>query len=104
MKILSKMDNDVSYTFGKEVFTLLRKQENELGRKVAEHPVFKLHLKNGAVEILGDRNEPKKAEGKEADSDNKEEYRQELLQKCKDKGIKVNPNTGIAKLKEKLGE
>ena len=96
------MDNDVTYTLGKEQFTLLRKQENEIDKKIAEHPVFKIHLKNGAVEVLGD--EPKKAEGKKEDSANKEEYRQELLKQCKEKGLKVNPNTGIEKLEAKLKE
>ena len=102
MKVLNKMDNDVTYTLGKEQFTLLRRQENEIDKKIAEHPVFKMHLKNGAVEVLGD--EPKKAEGKKADSANKEEYRQELLKQCKEKGLKVNPNTGIEKLEAKLKE
>lgn len=99
MKVLNKMDNDVTYTLGKEQFTLLRKQENEIDKKIAEHPVFKLHLKNGAIEILGDE-ESAKTDDKKADT---EALRKELLQKCKDKGIKVNPNTGIDKLKAKLG-
>lgn len=93
------MDNDVTYTLGKEQFTLLRRQENEIDRKIAEHPVFKMHLKNGAVEVLGDE-QPAKKDDDKADA---EALRQELLQNCKDKGIKVNPNTGIPKLKEKLG-
>ena len=100
MKVLNKMDNDVTYTLGKEQFTLLRKQENEIDKKIAEHPVFKLHLKNGAIEILGDE-ESAKTDDKKADT---EALRKELLQKCKDKGIKVNPNTGIDKLKAKLEE
>ena len=94
------MDNDVTYTLGKEQFTLLRKQENKIDKKIAEHPVFKLHLKNGAIEILGDE-ESAKTDDKKADT---EALRKELLQKCKDKGIKVNPNTGIDKLKAKLEE
>lgn len=100
------MDNDVTYTLGKEQFTLLRKQENEIDKKIAEHPVFKMHLKNGAVEVLGDK-QPAKSESKTGETfetkEDAEKYRKELLQKCKDKGIKVNPNTGIPKLKEKLG-
>ena len=94
------MDNDVIYTVNNEEFLLPKKQESELDRKVAEHPVFKLHLMRGAVEITGDQCEAKKEEEKQ----DTEAIRQELLQKCKEKGIKVNPNTGIAKLKEKLGE
>lgn len=100
MKVLNKMDNDVIYTLGKEQFTLLRKQENEIDKKIAEHPVFKMHLRNGAVEVLGDE-QPAKKDDDKADT---EALRQELLQKCKDKGIKVNPNTGIDKLKAKLEE
>ncbi len=107
MKVLNKMDNDVTYTLGKEQFTLLRKQENEIDRKMAEHPVFKMHLKNGAVEVLGDE-QPVKSESKTGETfktkEDAEKYRQGLLQKCKDKGIKVNPNTGIDKLKAKLEE
>ena len=93
------MDNDVIYTVGNENFLLPKKQECELDRKVAEHPVFKLHLMRGAVEITGDQNDAKKEDKQDAEA-----LRQELLQKCKEKGIKVNSNTGIAKLKEKLGE
>lgn len=94
------MNSDVIYTLGKEKFTLLRNQENELDRRIAEHPLFKQHLKNGAVEILGDE-QPAKNDDEKADA---EALRQELLQQCKDKGIKVNPNTGIDKLKAKLEE
>lgn len=106
MKILNKMDSDVTYTIGKEKFTLLKNQENELDRRIAEHPVFKQHLKNGVVEILTP-SEPRE-NGNEGETfetkEDEEKYRQELLQKCKDKGIKVNPNTGIDKLKAKLEE
>ena len=114
MKVLSKMDNDVTYTIGKENYLLLKKQECELDKRVAEHPVFKIHLANGGVEILDSVTKviiedkeltemPKDAEC-EITPEDSEKYRQELIQKCKDKGIKVNPNTGIKKLKEKLGE
>ena len=100
MKVLSKMDSDVTYTIGKEKFLLLKNQECELDRRVAEHPVFKIHLANGGVVITGDQGEPKCGQTKKADD---EVLRQELLKQCKEKGIKVMPNTGIAKLKEKLG-
>lgn len=99
MKVLSKMDSDVTYTIGKEKFLLLKNQECELDRRVAEHPVFKIHLANGGVHILGDQ-----CEAKKEDKQDTEALRQELLKQCKDKGIKVNPNTGIAKLKAKLEE
>ena len=104
MKVLSKMDSDVTYTLGKEKFLLLKNQECELDRRVAEHPVFKIHLAHGGVVITGDENALKKAEGKITDSSNKEEYRQALLKQCKEKGIRVNPNTGIEKLETKLKE
>lgn len=100
MKVLNKMDNDVTYTFSKFDFILLpKKEEVEVDKKLANHPLFKLHLENGAVEITGDQ-----CEAKKEDKQDTEALCQELLKKCKEKGIKVMPNTGIAKLKEKLGE
>lgn len=100
MKVLSKMDSDVTYMFSKADGILLPKlQITEVDGKLANHPLFKLHLENGGVEILGDQCEAIEEEKQDAEA-----LRQELLKKCKDKGIKVNPNTGIKKLKEKLGE
>lgn len=94
------MDSDVTYMFSKTEGILLPKlQETEVDRKLAKHPIFKLHLDNGGVEILGDQCEAIKDEKQDAEA-----LRQELLKKCKEKGIKVMPNTGIKKLKENLGE
>lgn len=98
MKVLSKMDNDVTYTLGDKKFLLPKGQECEIDGQVAEHPVFKIHLANGGVVITGDQ-----CEAKQEEKQDTEALRQELLKQCKEKGIKVMPNTGIAKLKEKLG-
>ena len=99
MKVLSKMDSDVTYMFSKSEGILLPKlQITEVDEKLAKHPIFKLHLDNGGVEILGNQCEAKKDEKQDTEA-----LRQELIKKCQAKGIKVMLNTGIKKLKEKLG-
>lgn len=100
MKVLSKMDSDVSYTLGEDKFLLKAKQECELDSKIKEHPVFKTHLANDSVIVLDNKGSGKSDETEAA---KQEAYRQELLKQCAEKNIKVNPQTGIKKLEEKLG-
>lgn len=91
MKVLNKMQTGVDYVVNGQTITLNANETTFTNEALKDNPVFQTHLKNNAVEIVG-----------EETIDTKEAYRQELLQKCKDRGIKVNPNTGITKLEKAL--
>ena len=98
IKIKNKMNCGVDYVCGEKVYRLDANSCIDVEESIKQNEVFSMHVASGAVEIIGASNQAPQT------STETDEYRKKLLELCKINNIKVNQNTGIAKLEAKLTE